>query len=466
MAVCCTRDLNSSPNETSADEFSRREEGDLIIMYDVTKAYDSNYFAQVTISNHNPLARLDSWRLSWEWKRDEFIYSMRGAYTDVIDTTECIFGRPGQYYKEIDFSQAVNCERMPTVIDLPLSRANDTSLGMVQSCCRNGTILPPQMDITRSTSAFQMQVYKMPPDLNRTALFPPVNWRINATMGPDYVCQNPILVSPSLHDNPSGLSSRVESVSSWQIVCNITTPKDPPKCCVSFSAFYSDSVIPCNTCACGCKNHAPTNNCSTTAPPLLLDAPTALFPFENRTVKAVAWAKLRGRVVPNPLPCGDNCGVSINWHVLSDYEKGWTARLSIFNWGDNQYIDWFAAVQLNMARLGFEEVYSFNGSLVSSNRDTIFMKGLPDQNYIIAETKAKNPKKNPPFPGSQQSVIFFTKKRTPDINVVAGDGFPTRVLFNGEECALPTILPSNGSKIRTSIVGVVVGCLLSMLKLF
>jgi len=33
------------------------------------------------------------------------------------------------------------------------------------------------------------------------------------------------------------------------------------------------------------------------------------------------------------------------------------------------------------------------------------------------------------------------KKDTPHIKVAQGDGFPSKVFFNGEECALPNKLP-------------------------
>ncbi|XP_022769802.1 COBRA-like protein 7 [Durio zibethinus] len=455
MHVCCIKDTNSDSNGGLNDEFLPRQEGDLIIMYDVIRAYDNNYLAQVSISNHNPLGRLDNWQLSFDWMREEFIYAMKGAYPYVVDTTDCIFGSQGQYYKDMDFSQALNCERRPTIIDLPPTRANDSILGGIPFCCRNGTILPPLMDPSKSKSSFQMQVYKMPPDLNRTELAPPQNWKINGTMNPDYECGSPLQVSPSRFPDPSGLPSETAAVASWQVVCTITWSKETvPRCCVSYSAFFNDSAIPCNTCACGC-NANPSQTCSAREPALLIPTDALLIPFDNRTAKALEWAKIKRRAVPNPLPCGDNCGVSINWHLLSDYRGGWSARITIFNWGETSFADWFAAVQLEKAVPGFEEVYTFNGSVLLGSNNTIFMQGRSGLNYLMAEANGANPKKDPRVPGTQQSVISFTKKSTPGINVAKGDGFPSKVWFNGEECALPTILPNKAPSISaaTSIFG-------------
>ncbi|XP_010259413.1 PREDICTED: COBRA-like protein 7 [Nelumbo nucifera] len=440
MHVCCTKDPTFKANVTS-EEFLPRQSGDLTITYDVTSSYDTNYWAQVAISNHNPIGRLDNWKLNWDWKRDEFIASMKGAYPSVVDTTDCFFGRQGVFYQGLDFSTILNCERSPTIIDLPLSKANDSKVGLIPFCCRNGTILPPTMDSSKSTSVFQIQVYKMPPDLNRTQLFPPQNWKINGTLNPEYKCGSPVRVSPSQFLDPSGMPSNLLAVASWQVVCNITRSKDShPRCCVSFSAFFNDSAIPCKTCACGCQSN-PRNTCSTAASALLLPSEALLVPFENRTRKALAWADLKHLTVSKPLPCGDNCGVSINWHLYTDYSRGWSARITLFNWGQTNFADWFAAVQLDKSAPGFEAMYSFNASLLEMQgvSNTIFMQGLPGLNYLVAE----NDETDPRMPGKQQSVISFTKKKTPGINVAGGDGFPTKVFFNGEECALPSVLPTN-----------------------
>ncbi|OMO82028.1 Glycosyl-phosphatidyl inositol-anchored, plant [Corchorus olitorius] len=467
MHVCCIQDRNSDTNNGLNEEFLPRQEGDLIIMYDVIRAYDDNYWAQVSISNHNPLGRLDNWQLSFDWMREEFIFAMKGAYPLVVDTSECVFGRQGQHYKGMDFSQALNCERRPTIIDLPPTRANDTNLGRIPFCCRNGTILPPSMDPSKSKSSFQMQVYKMPPDLNRTELASPQNWKINGgAMNPDYQCGNPIQVSPSQFPDPSGLPSETAAIVSWQVVCNITqSKKETPKCCVSYSAFFNESAIPCNTCACGCNSN-PSETCSATEPALLLRPDSLLIPFENRSAEAKEWANIHKRTLPNPLPCGDNCGVSINWHLVSDYKDGWSARITIFNWGETNFEDWFAAVQLDKAIAGFEGVYSFNGSVPDGSNNTIFMYGHPGNNFLLAETDGANPKKDPRVPGTQQSVISFKKKLTPGIKVAEGDGFPTKVLFNGEECSLPIILPSKASRAgaATSIFGFLTLALLLLMQ--
>ncbi|KAL6518080.1 COBRA-like protein 7 [Orobanche minor] len=159
------------------------------------------------------------------------------------------------------------------------------------------------------------------------------------------------------------------------------------------------------------------------------------------------FAELKNRKLPNPMPCPDNCGVSINWHLVSDFEKGWTSRITLFNWGEADIVDWFASIELGWAMPGFEKVYSMDGKVLPyPDNGTLFLQGLSGLNYLIAERNGSNPRKDPPVPGSQQTVISFTKKQTPSINVAGGDGFPTKVYFNGEECSLPTIIPSYGRR--------------------
>lgn len=313
-------------------------------------------------------------------------------------------------------------------------------VGKLPWCCKNGTVLPPVMDKSKARSLFQMQVWKMPPDDNRTALTPPMKWHIDGVINPKYTCGPPIRVDPQEFPDPSGLRAVSTAVASWQIVCNITKPKPQQnRCCVSFSAFYNESAIPCNTCACGCDD---TKKCNPNASPMLLPPDALLVPFANRTLKARAWAKLKHMHVPNKMPCGDNCPVSINWHVSSDHKEGWTARITLFNWEDFAFEDWFTAVQFRRSFEDFEDVYSFNGTRIPGLK-TIFLQGLKGLNFLAGETNGTHAK-DPRVPGKQQSVISFNKKNMKDFDVTR-DAFPTKLFFNGMECSLPPHRPSKGS---------------------
>ncbi|CAF2367301.1 unnamed protein product [Brassica napus] len=179
---------------------------------------------------------------------------------------------------------------------------------------------------------------------NRTAFFPPQHWKIDGIVNPQYKSGPPVRVDPTGFPDPSGLQATTYAFASWQVICNITKPKpkDAPFC-VSYLAFYNDSVIPCNTCGCG---DIDTDTCNANARQLLLPPDSLLVPFENRTLKAKVWAKRKHMAFIKKLPCPDNCGISLNWHVNSDYADGWSASVTVFNWGANAVEDWFAAVDL------------------------------------------------------------------------------------------------------------------------
>ncbi|KAJ0045838.1 hypothetical protein Pint_04233 [Pistacia integerrima] len=243
--------------------------------------------------------------------------------------------------------------------------------------------------------------------IGKTALVPPMKWAINGLVNPNYKCGPPIRVEPTEFPDPSGLQSTTTAV-------------------------------------------ANTDKCNPKAKAMLLPSEAQLVPFENRTAKAVAWASLKHKRVPKPMPCPDNCGVSLNWHINSDYKDGWSARLTLFNWGDVSFEDWFTAVKMDKVYAGYENVYSFNGTRLPQVNKTLFFQGLEGLNYLMAETNGTKPGE-PRVPGKQQSVISFTKKHLPNINIQRGDGFPTKMFFNGEECTLPTEFPIRDSGHRSPV---------------
>ncbi|WOH11746.1 hypothetical protein DCAR_0831237 [Daucus carota subsp. sativus] len=438
MYACCVKDPKFKVKKEKTKFYARRK-GDLVISYDVTQATKNNYQAQVTMENNHPLGRLDHWNLTWEWMRGEFIYNMKGAYTHLKDYADCLLGPAATYYSDLDFSQVQNCQKNPVMADLPPERAKDKIIGNIPFCCKNGSLMSPIMNKTNAKAVFQLQVFKLPPDLNVSSITPPSKWKIEGIVSTNFKCGNPLRVAQAQFPDPGGLDEVSLAVASWQVVCNITRPKKgKTKCCVSYSGYYNESIIPCDTCACGCDDDS---TCRKNAAPILIPPEALLIPFVNRTAKALAWSKLRHKRVRKPLPCGDNCGVSINWHVSTNYKSGWSVRVTLFNWKENNFQDWFVAAQLKKAGRGFEKAYSFNGTLLRNLNNTIFLEGLPGLTYLMAITNGTNPRKDYLVPGKQQSVLSFNKKNLRNLKIEKGDGFPSKLFFNGEECSLPKIYP-------------------------
>ncbi|KAI5058682.1 hypothetical protein GOP47_0026852 [Adiantum capillus-veneris] len=429
IRTCCAK-INSTIVLTD-NNYLPRYTGDITIAYDVLKASPNQYVAQVTLSNDSPTGRLDYWNLQWSWQNEEFINSMRGAVTLEQDQNACIFGKAGVNYAGVDFSQVTSCQARPTIIDLDQYKANDSVVGMLENCCRNGTLLPVLQDSTKSKSVFQLTVFKLPPqNQNSTLISPPIDWKLSGTFNSDFTCDQPRLVAPTNYTDDS-VAQRIEAaVLSWQVTCNVTKVKVTPKCCVSFSAYNNQSVVPCRTCACGCPSGG---SCNSSAEALLIPVELATVPSVNRTAKTLAWAQLNKWTIPRVLPCPDNCGVSINWHLVSDFTNGWSARVTIFNWQGLQFADWSAAVELGSSVYsGFQKAYSFNYSKPGNN--TVFLFGLEGLNYLNGIYDN--------YPGIQQSVLSFTLDSQTN-NVSLQDFYPKKVFFDGNECALPNILPSS-----------------------
>lgn len=440
-STCCVPNPDNLPEEDSISknklydplittaEYQPRNAGNITISYDVMLTYQGSYLAQVTIENKDLLTRLDGWQLSWRWTRNEFIYQIKGAYTTVTGSSECLFGPQGKFYQEMDFSNVTNCQRKPTIIDLPPWRYNDSDVGRIPFCCRNGTIYPKMVNASAYKAAFQMLVFKMPPDLDRFRLYSPQNFTITSTnpLSRKYNCSEPIFVNPNDFPDPSGLTTNATSVASWQVTCNIT---DPPtrKCCVSFSAYYNESVMPCRTCACSCPARKPGPPCSTDEPALLMPQEALLQRYDNRTLKQLQWADKNHFVLPKTLPCGDYCGINLNWHILNQTadKDAYDARLTIINWDNTSYVNWYVAVKMNPA---YSEFYDSDGYNVTTfGNDTMILMGNVNSSYLLAVN-------NKSHPGMHQGVLMFNQLM--GMKLKSGDGNPVKVYFNGEECAMP-----------------------------
>lgn len=114
--------------------------------------------------------------------------------------------------------------------------------------------------------------------------------------------------------------------------------------------------------------------------------------------------------------------------------------MTLFDWSNTTYPDWFTVVEMPKVFQGFEKAYSFNATKMPPLNDTtanssILVQGLEGLNYLMAATNRSA--------GKLQSVFSFTKKSTPGI--LEQDYFPNRVWFNGEECAMPEGYPTSSA---------------------
>ncbi|MQL82399.1 hypothetical protein Taro_014874 [Colocasia esculenta] len=123
----------------------------------------------------------------------------------------------------------------------------------------------------------------------------------------------------------------LDAIASWQVVCNITRLKaKASRCCVFFSAFYNDSVVPC-----GCPDGL---SCDTDAAPLLLPpepwAKIKCTAFDNRTAKAKAWVQ-RGLQHPALLAVDQEPESQANATVFLAKFYGRAGLINLINAGPN-----------------------------------------------------------------------------------------------------------------------------------
>lgn len=143
---------------------------------------------------------------------------MRGAQTKDADLYVCLDGIAGTTYAgALDVNKAVSCSTSPQILDLPVDRTNDTQLGYVKYCCKNGTIMPAIIDPSKSKAAFTMMVYKVPPGNNKLShIVPPVNFKIGDGY---YQCGPARLIAPSvIPPDPATLQHEVTAYKTWQVI--------------------------------------------------------------------------------------------------------------------------------------------------------------------------------------------------------------------------------------------------------
>lgn len=244
---------------------------------------------QITVSIHNfQLFRhieKPGWKLSWTWKEDEVIWNMWGAEATEQGNCTKFIGGGGQLPH--------CCEKKPTIVDLMPGAPYNMQ---VSNCCKGGVLTSMVQDYTKSLASFRMVIGAF--SNNSTD----INMPSNFTLGlPGYSCGNPFHVPPTKFSHDSGrrftqalgeyketisgtsfycivtkyivifvwiccyltwFSGGIVVVETWNVTCSYSQFRSSPtpKCCVSLSAFYNDTIVPCPECSCTCQG-LPGTNC-------------------------------------------------------------------------------------------------------------------------------------------------------------------------------------------------------------
>ncbi|EFJ34809.1 hypothetical protein SELMODRAFT_405727 [Selaginella moellendorffii] len=380
-------------------------EGNITLKWDIISWTSDGYQALVSIINYQRYRHIESpgWTLGWTWQGGEVIWGMVGAQATYQ-------GDCSKFHGTIPHC----CLQSPTIVDLlPEAPASMKSA----NCCRNGVLSSLLQDPENSVASFQLTVGQSSNVSDTTS--PPKSFLLGAP-GPGYECSSPRRVNGSLFFTPDHRRA-TQALMTWNVTCRYSqaVAQRAPSCCVSYSAFYNATIVPCPTCACQCSYNAtqPIQN----AQPMCMQMSSAYM-------NSPGYSTGRTRDPPELYCSTDMCPVKIHWHVKTNYYDYWRAKLTIINRSlRKNHTQWNVVVQHpNLDNL--TSAFSFNYMSLPRGRtnDTAMFWGI---RYYNDELLTAGPV------GNVQSELLFQKD--PSFTLDKGWAFPRRVYFNGEECVLP-----------------------------
>ncbi|KAK8940405.1 COBRA-like protein 1 [Platanthera zijinensis] len=354
--------------------------GNITIKWDFQQFSRDGYTVMIHIHNYQLYRHIDSpgWKLGWTWGGEEVIWDARGA-----EATE--LGNCSKFSGTIPHC----CNKSPVIVDLlPGAPYNIQT----QNCCRGGVLSSLLQDQSNCLSSFQLTVGS----------------------SPGYTCSDAIAVPPTKYRS-DGSRRRTQALLTWQVSCSYSQFREAqaPKCCVSLSTFYYESIVPCPTCSCGCQGSPETPKGG--RQPTLSQLP------EGDDLPA-----------PDAVMCTRHmCPIRVHWHLKLSYKGYWRVKVTINNFNMlKNYSDWSLVVQHpNLQNL--TEVFSFNYQpLVQYGdiNDTGVFWGIKHYNEMLLQQGEF---------GNVQTEILL-KKDPAAFTFQGGWPFPRKILFNGQECVMPT----------------------------
>lgn len=381
--------------------------GNVTILWNINTWTGDGYIAQVNMFNYQKFRKINppGWALNFTWTDGEIIWNMQGAVTTEQGNCSKIVVAGGAF--------PYCCAPTPTVMD----KSKD-ALGEVPGCCKDGVLTAWAQDSNNSFTSWRLQVGNAS-KLNSVAGFkPPTNFTL---LNDGYTCTEPISVTPTISYVKG---ARTQALVTLEVVCTYTSvvAKPVPACCVSLSAFYNDTIVPCASCACACGNYSSKATVCTLSGEK--DTPFLSADVSQKILRRQPTARI----------CSpDGCPVSIHYHIKQNYEDYWRAKITIINRElYNNWTDWNLAIEHpNFANL--TEAFSFDIEQIQpfGVNNTAIMWGRKDYNKILAPAGGD---------GNVQSELLFAK--VPDFTFSEGWAFPRRVVFNGEECVMPDEFPT------------------------
>ncbi|GMI88200.1 COBRA-like protein 6 precursor [Hibiscus trionum] len=371
--------------------------GNITIKWDLLQSDSGSNFVKVSILNFQKYRHIEQpgWRLGWDWTGKEAIWSMQGA--EATEQGNCSRFKGGQLPH--------CCEKTPSIIDL----LPGTPYNMqTANCCKGGVLSSMIQDPSMYGSIFQMSV-----SASDKADF---NMPENFTFGVQgYTCGPAVEVAPSKYSTDGG-RRWTQALGTWNVTCMYSQflASTTPKCCVSLSAFYNSTIVPCPMCSCSCQG-----------------LPGAKCLNYGETPSLLQEIKDTNGEPPSLVRCSEHmCPIWIHWHVKQSYTQYWRVKITVHNLNIvKNYSEWnLVALHPNLKNV--EQVFSFNYEPLNPYKfinDTGMFWGVKFYNDVLLQEGDS---------GNVQSEILLHKD--PEMfTFKAGWGFPRRILFNGDECVMP-----------------------------
>ncbi|KAJ7299887.1 hypothetical protein O6H91_Y122700 [Diphasiastrum complanatum] len=405
--------------------------GNITIKWDVM-SWTADGYATVTMLNYQQYRHIDSpgWTMGWHWAKKEVIWNMQGAQATLQ-------GDCSKFHGNIPHC----CKPDPTIVDLlpgvPYSMQS-------ANCCKGGVLSSFAQDPANAAASFQVIVGNS--GNTNTTVRLPKNITL-MTPGPGYTCGPAKKVKASLFPSPDG-RRHTQALMTWNVTCSYSQflAQRAPTCCVSFSSFYHDSIVPCRACACNCQPNKTRN----ALPNQLITGPQCFDPDDAFALPppsstGATTTVIRNQPIPPLLYCShDMCPIQIHWHVKVNYVQYWRVKIAITNRHVKNYTLWNLVVQHpNFNNL--TESFSFTYKPLTpygSINDTAMFAGMKYYNDMLMEAGPN---------GNVQSEVLLQKDSR--FTLSQGWAFPHRVLFNGDECVLPSpdsypYLPNGSHKLQ------------------
>ncbi|XP_052204117.1 COBRA-like protein 1 [Diospyros lotus] len=351
---------------------------------------------KVNIFNYQLFRHIEhpGWKLSWTWPGDEAIWNIVGAEATEQGDCSAFRGRQVPHC----------CEKKPVIIDLmPGAPFNK----QVANCCKGGVLSSLTQRPDNFGAAFQMSVGSAAVHSGNVTM--PVDFTLGLT---GYSCGDPFKVPPSKFSEDNG-RRRTQALATYNVICSYSQFRaaTTPTCCVSLSAFYNESIVPCPMCSCGCQG---------------LSGPKCVKPGDSPAVLQLPHE------APAPLVrCTRHmCPIRVHWHVKLNYREYWRVKITVTNLNYAQNYSQWNLVVLHPSLHTVSQVFSFNYKPLNQYghiNDTGMFYGIQYYNDMLLQAGDN---------GNVQTEMLL-KKEGSNFTFQEGWAFPRKISFNGEDCVMP-----------------------------